>query len=554
MTAGCGPGDAGVNGVPTSPSASTARLVTFLDTRRRSNRASARPPSRPPAASMTGKSPSSGIACAASSCRSIDQKSPIAEIPRYDPLSAGAVARAISPAASASKTAHERHGAPPQPSSVAIISTRPPGGKPRRRTAHGLSTRLSGRSTTISGVEDCPRFATEQPAPARTQATADRPRNSRRVRRNGSRAPMASGSQNQDEDHRGEEQAIDDERLERARLEVAPHEPHREPAAHERGEQRGHQRPQRTGGQARLRELERVVRAGASRDRNAEEKGVPGRRRAVEAAQESRGDRDPGARSAGDEGERLGEADREPLAPGDTLERIAGRGGSRDGAAIGDPHDDRPAAGGDRDDDRPSQLAFDDLSEEEARQRTGNRGDHEDRGQAARDGAEEHAQELAPEVRHERPERAQVHDRVEGEALIGPAEHVGHQDEMPRGRDGQELGQALDDAEDHALRVRHPTMSSPPSTPITLPVIQYVSGWERTTMARATSSVVVIRPLGLRRRASAMIWSWRGIFCRAGVSVTPARTAFAVMPWGPSSAASCRMCDSSAALAADTGP
>src|SRR5262245_24813547 len=367
MTAGCGPGDAGVNSVPTSPSACTARLVTPIETRRHSSRASARPPSRPPAASITGKSPSSGIAGAASSCRSIDQKSPIAETPRYDPLSAGAVARAISPAASASKTAHERHGAPPQPPSVAIISTRPPGGKPRRRTAHGLSTRLSGRSTTISGLAGWARLALEQPALARTQARVDRPRNSRRVTRIGSRAPMASGSQNQDEDHRGEEQAIDDERLERARLEVAHQEPHREPAAHERGDQRGHQRSQLTGRQAYLRELERVVRAGTRGDRNAEEERVPGRRRAVEAAQEPRGDRDSGARSAGDEGERLSEADREPLAPGDALERIAGRGGRRGGAAIGDPHDDRPAAGGDRDDDRPAQLAFDDLSKEETR-------------------------------------------------------------------------------------------------------------------------------------------------------------------------------------------
>ena len=40
----------------------------------------------------------------------------------------------------------------------------------------------------------------------------------------------------------------------------------------------------------------------------------------------------------------------------------------------------------------------------------------------------------------------------------------------------------------------------------------------------------------------------------AGVSVTPARIAFAVTPSGASSNASCRMCDSSAAFAADTAP
>src|SRR5436309_12882639 len=115
---------------------------------------------------------------------------------------------------------------------------------------------------------------------------------------------------------------------------------------------------------------------------------------------------------------------------------------------------------------------------------------------------------------------------------------------MTGGRDGQKLGQALDKAEDHALRVGHPTMSSPPSTPITLPVIQYVSGWDRTTMARATSSGVVRRRFGLRRAASREISSKFGIACAAGVAVTPARIALAVMPWPASSAASRRTLDS----------
>ena len=62
------------------------------------------------------------------------------------------------------------------------------------------------------------------------------------------------------------------------------------------------------------------------------------------------------------------------------------------------------------------------------------------------------------------------------------------------------------------------------------------------------------RPCGLRRVASWTIRSEPGIFSSAGVTVTPARTALAVMPRGASSTASWRMFDSSAALAADTGP
>src|SRR5437870_3904702 len=101
---------------------------------------------------------------------------------------------------------------------------------------------------------------------------------------------------------------------------------------------------------------------------------------------------------------------------------------------------------------------------------------------------------------------------------------------MARGGDGEELGEPLDDAEHHPLEVGHATIS------------------------RATSSGVVRRPLGLRRRAPARIASWPGIFCSAGVSVTPARIALTAIPRGASSEASWRTCASSAAFAADTGP
>src|SRR5262245_40413312 len=127
---------------------------------------------------------------------------------------------------------------------------------------------------------------------------------------------------------------------------------------------------------------------------------------------------------------------------------------------------------------------------------------------------------------------------VESKALVGPSKNVRHEDEVSGGRDGKELGQALDDTENNTLGVVHPTTSSPPSTPITLPVIQYASGWVRATTARATSSVSVSRPLGFRWRATAIKISWPGILARAAVSVTPARMALAVMPREASSMAS----------------
>src|SRR5438477_9878714 len=96
--------------------------------------------------------------------------------------------------------------------------------------------------------------------------------------------------------------------------------------------------------------------------------------------------------------------------------------------------------------------------------------------------------------------------------------------------------------------------SSPPSTLITLPVIQSAPGWDSATIAPPRSAGVVRRWCGFRCVAISMSFSLPGIFRRAGVSVTPPRNAFTVMPCGASSSASWRVCDSSAAFAADTAP
>src|ERR1035438_4579969 len=126
----------------------------------------------------------------------------------------------------------------------------------------------------------------------------------------------------------------------------------------------------------------------------------------------------------------------------------------------------------------------------------------------------------------------------------------GHQAAQNRRRGFQQIeaGQSI------VLHGTHPTMFSPPSTWIVLPVIQYVAGWQSTAMQRATSSGVVSRLLGLRSCAISISFSCPGMRRSAGVSVTPARMALAVMPAGASSNASCRMCASSMALAALTGP
>ena len=101
---------------------------------------------------------------------------------------------------------------------------------------------------------------------------------------------------------------------------------------------------------------------------------------------------------------------------------------------------------------------------------------------------------------------ARLDHHVEEVGLARQQPHVLHEEQMAGRGDREEFRDALDDAQgDHGGPVGHrrgyPAISSPPSTPITLPVIQWVSGCESTTMARATSSVVVMRRLGFRSMA-----------------------------------------------------
>ena len=72
----------------------------------------------------------------------------------------------------------------------------------------------------------------------------------------------------------------------------------------------------------------------------------------------------------------------------------------------------------------------------------------------------------------------------------------------------------------------------------TQPVSHWAPGCERVTRQAATSSGVVRRPAGLRAWALATMASLPGILRNAGVSVTPALIATAVMPSGASSSES----------------
>src|SRR5258708_22822316 len=81
--------------------------------------------------------------------------------------------------------------------------------------------------------------------------------------------------------------------------------------------------------------------------------------------------------------------------------------------------------------------------------------------------------------------------------------------------------------------------SSPPSTLITLPVIQSAPGLDRATIAPPRSAGGVSRWCGFRCVAISTSFSLPGILRNAGVSGTPPRNAFTAIPSGASSGASC---------------
>jgi len=105
------------------------------------------------------------------------------------------------------------------------------------------------------------------------------------------------------------------------------------------------------------------------------------------------------------------------------------------------------------DDDRPSQLALDPRLEEHARERGGKRPDHDEGDQPppAADEVREQTEPGGEEVDEHRERRSQMQRDVEREtvALRIEMEHVGHQDEVSGRAHRQELGQPLDDPQEH---------------------------------------------------------------------------------------------------------
>ena len=201
---------------------------------------------------------------------------------------------------------------------------------------------------------------------------------------------------------------------------------------------------------------------GAEHDRDEEQKREPRGGVAGQPEEPGRGDRDPRARHAGHQRERLRAADPEGAPEPDLVHRLPLR------PAICEPEDACEDGEEDRDLPRLPEVLGDHRLPGGADERRRHRRDRDDPGGAlgrapdppAGDAPGERARELenvAPEVRDHRDERPQVERDVEGlvEGVVllevRPVPEPRHEDQVARRRDGQQLGEPLHDPEHQRL-------------------------------------------------------------------------------------------------------
>src|SRR4051812_32397640 len=272
---------------------------------------------------------------------------------------------------------------------------------------------------------------------------------------------------------RAERHPVDDEHRQRVAHEVAQQPRDRRVADDER-EHRGDQRraEARAAGIADLARLEQA-RQHDRRDR--EQERVARGRLAIEPAEEARADRRARARHAGDQRQRLRDADERAVARSDLLQRAVALG-----RAIGDlqhqsEHDQRDA-----DHVQVAPAALDLVAEDEAEDRDRDRAEPDvpaharvERGaqrrvaQAEEPGAQDPPQVIA-EVQEHGGHRAELDDRGERRSRVLPAAERRDDPQMRRARDRQELGQPLHDAEDDGLKRVHSrgTLVAPPRSAV----------------------------------------------------------------------------------------
>src|SRR6478736_2789582 len=250
----------------------------------------------------------------------------------------------------------------------------------------------------------------------------------------------------QQQDGPREDEAIDHEDVEGVGPHVVEEHPDREQPGQERRDQADEERRDAdVDPRLAADELPELQQRGPGGHRRGHQEAEAGGGRPVQPGEPAGRDRDARRADAGDQRDRLRDADPERERERDIVDLLR-----RGPEAVGQPQDDAADDERDRDDPGGADRLLEDVVEEEPGDGGRDRGrDEQPRELAVRialeravaDGRQTGGDEPGPvrrEVDQERPERTHVEHHAERERVderVGPAEEPGHQDQVPRRRD-----------------------------------------------------------------------------------------------------------------------
>lgn len=266
----------------------------------------------------------------------------------------------------------------------------------------------------------------------------------------GLRAGARSAGGGHREAHRHHPPAVPGELREVPRADHLHQEDEGEPADHQRGAQPGEPARQHRRVDGHVVGLQQH---GPGDGRHRHHEGEPAREVAPEPERHGDGDGGARARDGGEDREALGDADEHRMPPpqvGEGLRPLPPPGGEVEGDG-----GDRELPGQRR---RRGEVALEVVLQREAHQRGGDGGDADEQEPAhplalqprplPAERRQHHAEEVLPEQDQHRDQGADVEHEVEGERVPLDGQEVLEQHQVPGGGDGQELGEALQRAEE----------------------------------------------------------------------------------------------------------
>jgi len=274
------------------------------------------------------------------------------------------------------------------------------------------------------------------------------------------------GEQHQD----AEGDAVPGEGAEVVPADVAQQPAHGQEGGDERG-QTAHYEQAQVRGVQQLAMLEHIVEGGGEQGGDGEEEGEFGGGAPIQAEEQTADDGGTGAGGPGDQRQGLGTADLQGVLPSHVVDPVDPHWVP---APLGpqDQHSADDEGGGHH--DGIEHVGLDRLGEQEPQQRRRQEGQDQIDGKApgtpVRGQPGDHLTDLGPVLPHHGEDGRQLDGDLEYlAALVVEVEQIAGHDQVAGAGDGEELGQALDDAEDQGFQqedkvhgVREPVLRGPP--------------------------------------------------------------------------------------------